>query len=104
MFGLGRLYYQNYHDTNRARNVWQFALVSFMKQEPALQKENRIGFDEITVNLANLERDAGNYADAINWFEAAQKVSPAPEALQRQIDELRTKLAAQTKVPPASPH
>ena len=27
LFGLGRIYYDNYHDNNRARNVWQLALI-----------------------------------------------------------------------------
>jgi tetratricopeptide (TPR) repeat protein len=92
LFGLGRLYYQNYHDVARARNVWQLALDCWEKQDSALMKENRLGFEEITVNLANLEREAGNYQDAINWFQAAKKVSPAPDALQKQIDELKAKI------------
>ncbi len=104
LFGLGRIYFGSYHDTDRARNVWQLALNCFMKQTPELQKENKIGFDEITVNLANLERDAGNYAAAINWFQAAQKVSPAPGALQLQIDELKAKMAAPSNAPAALPH
>ena len=32
LFGLGRIYHDNYHDINRARNVWQLALSCFMKQ------------------------------------------------------------------------
>jgi tetratricopeptide (TPR) repeat protein len=104
LFGLGRIYHDNYHDSSRARNIWQLALISFMKQTPEQQKENKIGFDAITVNLANLERDAGNYADAINWFQAAQKVSPNPGALQQQIDELKAKMAAATNAPATLPH
>ena len=104
LFGLGRLYYQSYHDADRARNIWLLALNCCMKQDPALQKENKLGFEEITVNLANLERDAGNDEDAIRWFQAAQKVSPAPAALQQQIDELKTKLAGPTNAPAALPH
>jgi hypothetical protein len=75
-----------------------------MKQDPALQKENKLGFEEITVNLANLEREAGNYPDAINWFQAAQKVSPASGSLQQQIDEMKKKMAAQTNAPAAPSH
>jgi tetratricopeptide (TPR) repeat protein len=104
LFGLGRIYYQNYHDLDHARNVWQLALINWMKQDSAAQKENKLGFEEITVNLANLEREAGRYEDAINWFQAAQKVSPSPETLQQQIDEIKAKLAAQTNAPPALPH
>ncbi|MFZ0829001.1 MAG: hypothetical protein WAO02_16425 [Verrucomicrobiia bacterium] len=104
LFGLGRIYFNNYHDSDRARNIWQLALNSFMKQEPALQQENKLGYEEITVNLANLERNAGNYADAIRWFQAAQKVSPAPDALEQQIDALKAKMAASTNAPAALPH
>jgi tetratricopeptide (TPR) repeat protein len=104
LFGLGRLYYQNYHDIDRARNVWQLALNCWMKQDSALQKENKLGFEEITVNLASLEREAGNYQDAINWFQAAQKVSPVPDALQQQIDEIKVKIAAQPSPTNSQPH
>jgi len=99
LFGLGRLYYQNYHDTDRARNVWQLALNCWMKQDYQDQRENRLGFEEITVNLANLERDAGNGEEAIRWFQATQKVSPAPRALQKQIDEIKMKMAAPSPAP-----
>jgi tetratricopeptide (TPR) repeat protein len=103
LFELGRLYNENYHDADRARNVWQLALRRWMQQDSALQKENKLGFDEITVNLAHLEENAGNYADAIHWFQAAQKVSPDPGALQQQIDGIKKKMAAQTNAPAATP-
>jgi tetratricopeptide (TPR) repeat protein len=104
LFELGRLYYDNYHDAGRARNVWQLALRRWLQQDPKDQKENKLGFDEITVNLARLEEIAGNYEDAIRWFQAAQKVSPDPGALQQQIDEIKKKMAAQTNAPAAAPH
>jgi len=107
LFGLGRIYFQNYHDLDRARLIWQLALNNWMerfKNDRAAAKENKLGFEEITVNLANLEREAGHYEDAINWFQAAQKVSPNPAALQKQIDELREKMAAPTNALPAALH
>jgi tetratricopeptide (TPR) repeat protein len=104
LFELGRLYYENYHDTARARNVWQFALRRWLQQDPKDQKENQLGFDEITVNLAHLEENAGNYEDAIRWFQAAQKVSPDPTALQQQIDDIKKKMAAPANAPAAAPH
>jgi tetratricopeptide (TPR) repeat protein len=107
LFGLGRIYYDNYHDTDRARNVWQLALNKWyerFKLDPEAAKENKLGFEEITVHLGNLEREAGNYQEAIRWFQAAQKVSPAPDALQQQIDAIKAKMAAQTNAPAALPH
>ncbi len=105
LFELGRLYNEYYHDTDRARNVWQMALNQWyerVKLNPEAAKENRLDFEEITVHLAHLEEDAGNHEDAIRWFQAAQKDSPAPNALQQQIDEIKKKMAAQTNAPAAS--
>jgi tetratricopeptide (TPR) repeat protein len=107
LFGLGRLYYLNYRDTGHARNVWELALNRWyerFKNDPEGAKENKLGFEEITINLANLEREAGRYADAIRWFQAAQLVAPNRDALQQQIDEIKGKLAAPTNPPPALPH
>jgi hypothetical protein len=99
LFELGRLYNENYHDPDRARNVWQLAFRRWLQQDSQAQKENKLDSEEITVHLARLEKDAGNYEDAIRWFQAAQKDSPAPDALQQQIDEIKKKMAAQTNAP-----
>ena len=103
LFELGRLYNENYHDTDRARNVWQLALRRWLQQDSQAQKENKLDFEEITIHLAHLEENAGNYEDAIRWFQAAQKVSPDPGALQQQIDEIKKKMAAQTNAPAVAP-
>jgi tetratricopeptide (TPR) repeat protein len=107
LFELGRLYSENYHDAGRARNVWQLALNKWyerFKLDPEAAKENKLDFEEITVHLAHLEADAGNYEAAIRWFQATQKVSPEPGALQQQIDEIKKKMAAQANAPAAAPH
>jgi tetratricopeptide (TPR) repeat protein len=106
LFELGRLYNENYHDTDRARNVWELALNKWFerfKSDPEGARENKLDFEEITVHLAQLERDAGNWQQAIDWFHAAQKVSPTPEALQQQIEEIKKKMAGQTNAPAAAP-
>ena len=38
LFELGRLYDENYHDTDRARNVWQLALHKWSQQDPEAVK------------------------------------------------------------------
>jgi tetratricopeptide (TPR) repeat protein len=100
LFELGRLYHESKHDTERARNVWQLGVKKFFLRTPDQQKEDKLIFEGIVANLGYLEDEAGNYADAINWFHAAQKVSPAPDALQIQIDRIRKKLDAQTPSTP----
>jgi hypothetical protein len=100
LFELGRLYHENYHDFDRARNVWQLGIKKFLARPPAEQKDDRLTFEELAVNLAHLEDEASNYAAAIDWFHAAQKVSPTPGALQQQIDTIQKKLAALVPVLP----
>jgi tetratricopeptide (TPR) repeat protein len=103
LFELGRLYDENDHDTDRARDVWQLALYKWSK-DPEAVKDNKLAFEEITVHLARLEREAGNWQQAIHWFQAAQKVSPDPNALQQRIDEIKKKMAAQPSPTNSQPY
>jgi len=104
LFALGRLYDENYHDASRARNVWELAVRKWLALGPAEQKENRLIFEQTTTHLAKLEEDAGNLPHALDWFHAAQKVSETPDAIQRQIDALQKKIAAQTNAPAGTAH
>jgi tetratricopeptide (TPR) repeat protein len=99
LFELGRLYHESPHDPDRARNVWELGVKKFLRLKPEEQKEGKIVIDELLVNLARLEDEAGNFEQAINWFHAAQKVSPNPDALQLQIDAIQKKLAAPRPAP-----
>jgi tetratricopeptide (TPR) repeat protein len=94
LFELGRLYHENYHDLNRARNVWELALRRWRDQESTKNEPDLIGFHQIVINLGRLEEQAGNFSRAIECLEMAVKVSPSPEALQEQIAELKQKLGA----------
>lgn len=99
LFQLGRLYWEDYHDAARARNVWELALRRWQEQAAGQAKPDLLAYAQITVNLARLEEAAGNLERAISYLELAKKTSPAPGALQQQIDEL--KLSVQK---PASDH
>jgi tetratricopeptide (TPR) repeat protein len=103
LFELGRLYDENYHDLNRARDVWQLALNRWSKNPEAV-KDDKLAFEEIIVHLAQLERGAGNWQQAIQWFQAAQKVSPDPNAVQQRIDEIKRAMAAQPSPTNSQPH
>jgi tetratricopeptide (TPR) repeat protein len=92
LFALGRIYYNNYHDASRARNVWELALKRWREQESSKKDPNRFALEEIVVNLGRLEEDQGNLSAAILYLEEAKKVSPVPQTIQKQIDELRRKL------------
>jgi hypothetical protein len=94
LFELGRLYYENYRDLARARNAWELGLRKWSEQEAAGKKPDLLQLEQIAVNLSRLEEKQGNLARAIGLLELSKKASPNPQALQKQIDELKQKLAA----------
>jgi len=92
LFELGRLYYENRHDAERARNLWLLALQRWEQTEGIQKEPYYTSRDAITVDLAHLEAEAGNYAEAIKWFEQTKMHSPHPDEVQGQIDALKSKL------------
>ena len=95
LYELGRLYNENYHDTERARNVWEAAARIFLKLPSDQEKDNKLIFERIATSLGKLEEDSGNLPEALNWFHAAQTVSETPAAIQQRIDEIQKKIAVQ---------
>jgi tetratricopeptide (TPR) repeat protein len=103
LYALGQLYDETDHDTNRARNVWELAAKKWMNLDNEGKKENRLIFEQITSHLGQLEENAGNLPQSLNWFHAAQLSSLTPDVLQKRIDEVQAKMAAQTNRPTALP-
>lgn len=92
LFALGQLLYENRQDADRGRNLLEVALRRWQEQESAKEEPDLAGLREIVLTLARLEEGEGNLPRAIQHLEMAKKISPQPEALQKQIDELKAKL------------
>lgn len=92
LFEMGLLYKQNRQDLERARNIWRYALKCWQEQDAAAQEASRTAFARIASNLGELEKEAGNVRQAVQYFELAEPYSPRPEGLQERIKELRSKL------------
>ncbi len=95
LFELVRLYQESYHDDARARGVWQLAARYWRGLDSRDQDENKLIFEQITTHLGALENTAGNWPQALDWYQAAQKISVAPDTLQKNIDQIKAKLTAQ---------
>ena len=106
LFELGRLYQENYHDSARARDLWELALRRWREREGAKKEPDLKSYEEIVINLAHVEEQAGKLTSAIQYLQMAIKASPNPQALQQQIAELQAKVAASpgTTNPPPSPN
>jgi len=97
LFELGRLYYENYHEIDRARNVWDLALKKWDTQEPSKKDPDLPALAQIADNLARLEEQAGNYERAISLLERGKAASPHPADLEAEIAALRAKIASRSQ-------
>ena len=106
LFELGRLYAESDHDTNRAENVWIAAAKNWrpVKGSDDEVTANNYIYEKITTELGQTELNTGHWQQASQWFQAAQPMSPTPDALQKLINVARAKMAAQTNAPAAQPH
>ena len=101
LFELGRLYHDGLHNSERARNVWGFALRKWDEQEARNENPDNYQLRQIVLNLARLEEEAKHFERAISLLERGKKASPSPDALQQQIDEIREKMGAAEPAPKA---
>jgi len=99
LFELGRLYDESYHDAGRARNVWELAVRYWLRLPPEEQQDNKLIFEQITTHLGQLEDKAGNFSQALNWYQAAQKVSLTPNDVQKLIDGVQKEMAGASSAP-----
>jgi tetratricopeptide (TPR) repeat protein len=106
LYELGRVFDENHHDTFRARNLWELALNHWQQLEPAKKNPDDFLFLEIVSHLSRLEEREGNYSKAIAYLELLKTRSPHPEQVEKQVADLRKKLAdsptpAQASVKPS---
>lgn len=90
LFELGRIYLENNHDPERARNIWQHAAEVCKRQNPESDTDKFI-YEQILSYLAVLEEKSGNIQLAITYWEQAKTVATKPGPIQDRIDELRKK-------------
>ena len=102
LFDLGRIYFENYHDTPQARKIWEAGVQSWALEKPGVPKSERLKyeestfddryvFEELQVHLAQLEGSVGNTGAAIEHLQQAELASPKTPELQKMIEELKNK-------------
>jgi len=86
---LGRIYYENRKDFDRARNVWELALRN--RRESAKPEAEILPYAQLVGNLAKLEDEQHNYAKALEYLDLLYQVSPHKDSIQKWIDEVKAK-------------
>jgi len=86
---LGRIYYDNRKDIERARNVWELALRSW--RESAKPDADIFPYAQIVGHLAKLEDEQNNNAKALEYLQLLYQVSPHKDSIQKWIEEVKAK-------------
>jgi tetratricopeptide (TPR) repeat protein len=91
---LAKIYDEDHHDPDHARNLWELALQHWREQDEAKKEPDQESYREIVSNLAQLEEKQGNLDKAMYYLQLELKSSPFPAAVQTLIDDLKKKQAA----------
>jgi tetratricopeptide (TPR) repeat protein len=105
LFELGRIYFDNYHEPDRARTIWEAGLRAWALEKPGVPESERLAynngnsanfddrfvFEQLQVHLAQLEGSLGNIKAAIDHLQQAELAAPDSSGLQKMIDELKNK-------------
>ena len=94
LFELGQLYFEGRNQPARARNLYLAALDSWGRENSGNPEPDKFLLSHILAALAKLEEKQGNNAKAIEYFKALKTISPSPDSIQKQIDELSRQPAA----------
>lgn len=90
-FELGRIYFENNHDSARARNIWRYAAKAWQQQEAAKPDPDKFILEQILTHLAKLEEAAGNLSLAISYWEQAGTLMPERKGITERIAELKAR-------------
>ena len=93
LFELGQLYREDRHNPAQARNLYLAALDSWGKANASQDEQDKFLLGHILGALAVLEKGEGDYIKAAGYLRILKKISPDPDAIQKQIDELEQKTA-----------
>jgi tetratricopeptide (TPR) repeat protein len=102
LFELGRLFEEEHKDADRARNLWRSALDKWRQREANAKEPNLLALEETLAHLAALEQRVGNYSQAVSYWELVRKLSPAPEQVEKRIQELHRLMGAPGDAEPST--
>ena len=89
---LGRLFESDRKDMQRARNLFELALKKWDQQEPKKEKPDLYSREQILGHLADTEYQLKDYPNCLRHLLLLLPISPAPDAIRKQIAEVEAKL------------
>jgi tetratricopeptide (TPR) repeat protein len=91
LFELGRIYQENRHNPERARNLWEISLKNYHERMNTPEKENLLLHAQILGNLARLEDEAKHFNKGAEYLRELEGFSPHKETVRKWREELEQK-------------
>ena len=88
LYELGRLFFENRKDYSRAKNVWLFAVRRWQEVERPKPEPDRLLLARLLGGLARTEVQTDHFNEANSYLKQLKELSPNPEQIQKQIDQL----------------
>jgi tetratricopeptide (TPR) repeat protein len=89
-YELGRLFCEDLKDDFRAENVWERALKKWEQTEGKKEEPDVTVYRQVLMKLAVSKQKSGDIPAAINYLSRVKALSPNPDAIEKQIQELRS--------------
>lgn len=97
LFELGRIYCDDRHDTNRARNVWEMGIRRWDETQAGLEEPDLFTLAQLLGNLAKLEENCDRKPVALALLRRLKSISPYADGVQKWIDEVSATQARDEK-------
>ena len=97
LYELGRIYHEDRTNDVHAINLWELGVRKMDEEKSTKTEQDNFILLQLTLGLARLQEDHGNYAEALKWLEREKAVSPYPSVIAKQIEDDRQKLADSQK-------
>jgi tetratricopeptide (TPR) repeat protein len=91
LFHLGRVFYEEFGDATRARNLYEQALETWKEQAELSGEPDWLVYRQMVGQAGRLEEEQGNYEQAISFYEKLKAASTARSAIEEHIEQLRGK-------------
>lgn len=93
LFELGRIFEEDRKEIARPRNVWIYAVQKLDAQKSPKTDQDDFILSQLALRLARLEEGQGNLSLAIHWLQRYKPLSPTPDLIDKQIEELKRRIS-----------
>ena len=89
---LGKAFAENRHESSKARNILELAIVKWRQAEAGKPVPDLFGLQQVLTALVRLDESEGLWSEGVRHLEILRTVSPNPEKIESLLRDFRSKL------------